>query len=72
MEYDYACPGCGYVQTHKYKMADTKPTVIVYYHWTEKNQCRKRSLHRVFAVPSLNNVNRFGTRSARDTGRRQQ
>ncbi len=66
-EYDFKCVKCGYIQTHRLNPnRDVMPDKIIFAH----PDCKHRVLHRMYAVPNVTNVNRFGTRSARDTGRR--
>ena len=65
-EYDFKCPKCGYTQTHKLNPnRDVMPDKIYFAH----PDCRQRTLSRVYSAPGLLNVNRFGTRSKKDTGK---
>jgi len=64
--YDFRCKKCGYTQTHKYSPdRDTMPDKIFFAH----PDCKHRTLSRVYSTPNLTNVNRYGTRSKRDTGK---
>jgi len=64
-KYKYVCPKCGMVTYLFYGMDQEKPKTVMFVHKGCKNETVKRS----FDPPMLNNVNRFGTRSKRDTGR---
>lgn len=65
-DYDFRCIRCGYTQTHKYSPnRNTLPDKIYFAH----PDCKHRTLARVYGVPNVTNVNRFGTRSKRDTGK---
>ena len=63
--YDFKCKKCGYIQTHKYSPSrDIMPDKIFFGH----PDCKNRILTRMYSVPSLLGLRRFGTRSKHDTG----
>ena len=70
-EYLYRCDQCGGESILNYSLREDKPKAFTAAHkqrGNTKEDC-KGILRRVFGVINLNNVNRFGTRSARDTGK---
>ena len=71
MEYLYRCDQCGGESVLIYTLKEDKPTAFTAAH-KQRNNTQKDCegvLRRVIEVVNLNNVNRFGTRSKRDTGR---
>ena len=70
-EYLYRCDYCGGESVLVYSVKEDKPSDFKVPHkqrGNSKEEC-PGTLHRVFDVINLTNVNRFGTRSKRDTGR---
>ena len=64
MKYRYRCRKCGYTAVVEIPMGDDLPAMVSKSH-PERN-CPNKILTKMIEKPNLNNVNRFGTRSARD------
>ena len=71
MEYLYRCVVCNTERIRLYRLSEDKPTK-----YSERHRRRGSTggecvgqFRRVIEIVNLNNVNRFGTRSKRDTGR---
>ncbi len=69
MEYLYRCIKCGDESILHFSLSEDKPEVYQKMHNPRGAVLCEGKKRRVFNIINLNNVNRYGTRSKRDTGR---